>query len=92
MRTVEEDRELVGFEIVKKPAQIAFQFGLESGLGGFGFSFTQLHHHLEILQLRLGLQDGSQFFSEVIGFVDEFLGLFAIVPEVFRRHQGVDFA
>ena len=62
------------------------------GLGGFRLGLAQLHHDVEIFELLLRLEERLGLVAEGVGLVDELLGLLAVVPEVLRRHQGVDFA
>src|SRR5947208_10439341 len=44
-----------------------------------------------MLNLLFGLQEGIDFLAKHVGFLDQFLGLLAIVPEALARHQGIHF-
>jgi hypothetical protein len=39
--------------------------------------------------LLFRFEERVDLFAKRVGFVDDFLGLFAVVPEGFRSHQGV---
>ena len=54
--------------------------------------FAELDHHPEIVELFFGFEQRLDLVAEGIGLVNEFLGLLAVVPEIVRRHQGVEFA
>ena len=47
---------------------------------------------MKIFQLFLRGEEWFDFVPKRIGFFDEFLRLFAAVPEIVSRHQGVEFA
>jgi len=47
---------------------------------------------MEILELLFGFEERFGPVPDGVGFFDEFLCLFAIIPEVVSPHQGIDFA
>jgi len=78
--------------LLEKFREIGFEFGLDFRLGIGRFGFAEFDHHLEILDLLFRFEQRFDFSSQRVRLVDEFLRLLTIVPEVFRRHQGVQFA
>ena len=92
MAAAEKDLQFQGIELLEEPGEVLFQFLLDLGLGGFRLRLAQLDHDLEIFELLFRLEERLGLVAEGIGLVDELLGLLAVVPELLRRHQGVDFA
>ena len=59
---------------------------LDFRLGGFGLRFAQLDHDLKIFELFLRFEKRLGLVPQRIGFLDEFLGLVPVVPEIVSRH------
>ena len=92
MRAIEEDF----FQFPRfsstfgKLRQFALQILFLLDLLRFRFTLAELNHHMKILDLPLRLNQRVDLFAQGIGLVNVLLGLFAIVPEGVRRHQGVE--
>ncbi len=91
MRAVEKNPQLELLELAAKPRQIALQIPLVFELFGLRLALAQFHHHQEILQLPLRLDQGFDFLAQRIRLVNQFLRLLAVAPKIVRRHQGVQF-
>jgi hypothetical protein len=59
---------------------------------GFGFGFRQFDHDAEVLDLAFRREEGIDFLAEGVGFVDQLLGLLAVVPERVLGHLGIELA
>ena len=88
----EKDLQFERIKLLEEPGEVLFQLLLDLGLGGFRLRLAQLDHDVEVFELLLRLEERFGLVAEGIGLVNELLGLLAVVPEVLRRHQGVDFA
>jgi hypothetical protein len=92
VRAVEKNLQFEGIEFFEKFREVSFEFLLDFALGSLRLGFAQLDHHLEIFELLFGFEQRLGLAAERIGLVYDFLRLLAIIPEIVRRHQGVDFA
>src|SRR5262249_3630337 len=88
----EKNAQLKRVEFLEKFFQIGFKFLLDFWLRLGWLGFAQLHHHLKIFEMLFRLEQRLDAIAERVGFLDEFLGLLPVVPEIFRRHQHVKFA
>ena len=92
VRAVEEYLQLQGVQLLEEPGQVPLEFLSRFWPGPVPARPAQLDHHAEIVELLFRLEQRLDLVAEGVGLVDELLGLLAIVPELLRRHQGVDFA
>ncbi len=86
----QENFEFEAFQLLGKIGQVAIQVLFVLGLFGLGLGLGQFEHDLEIGQLPLGFNERLDFFAQRIGFVDESLGFFAVIPEALLSHQSVE--
>ena len=73
---------------------LARAFGFLHGLFRFGFAadgFEALliQFLLIVFELLFRFQQRLNFVPQPVGFVDQLLGLLAVVPKGFPRHQGI---
>ena len=92
MRAAQEDFELQRIQLLKVLREILLQFLLDFVLGSRRLGFPELDHYLEIFQFLFRLEQRFDLVPKGIGFLNELLGLFAIIPEIVRRHQSVELA
>ena len=92
VRAAEKYPEFERVKFLEKLREILLEFLLDFCLRFFRLGLAQFDHHLEIFELLFRLEQRLDFAAKGIGLVDELLGLLAVVPETFRRHQVVEFA
>ena len=92
VRAAQENFQFQRVEFLEISRKVLFEFLLNFFLGLGRLRFAQLDHHVEILEFLFRLEKRLNFVPQGIGFLDEFLRLFAIAPEIIRRHQGVELA
>lgn len=91
MAATEKDLQFEGIKLLEEPGKVLLQLLLDLRLRGLRLGFAQLHHHVEIFELLFRLEERLGLVAEGVGLVDELLGLLPVVPEILRRHQGIDF-
>src|SRR4030095_4903457 len=92
MRTGHENFQFEIVEIAAEFFEISIEVLLVLDLFRFGFSLAQLDHDLEIIELFLRFDQRINPAAQAIGFLDDLLSLFAIIPKTVRRHQRVQLA
>ena len=92
MRAVEKNFQFQRVEFLGKFFEVGFEFALDFFLRGGRLGLTQFNHDSEIGELPFGLEQGINLVAKGIRLINELLRLFAVVPEIVRRHQRIQFA
>jgi hypothetical protein len=88
---VEQELDFGGVELAGKLLQIPLEGGDERRVRLLGFEGDQFEGFGEIADLAFRGQNRIGFAPDVVGFADQLLGLFVVIPEVVLGHRSLNF-